>query len=77
MLCSLFFDKKLKELKASDQAKSNISAWPPKGNLEFKEVSMKYRNTMEPSLRGLSFEAQAGMKIGVVGRTGAGKSSIL
>lgn len=32
---------------------------------------------MEPSLRELSFEAQAGMKIGVVGRTGAGKSSIL
>ena len=38
---------------------------------------MKYRDTMEPSLRELSFEAQAGMKIGVVGRTGAGKSSIL
>ena len=38
---------------------------------------MKYRETMEPSLRELSFEAQAGMKIGVVGRTGAGKSSIL
>lgn len=54
-----------------------ILSWPPKGNLEFKNVSMKYRETMEPSLQELSFEAQAGMKIGVVGRTGAGKSSIL
>lgn len=32
---------------------------------------------MEPSIKDLSFVAQAGMKVGVVGRTGAGKSSIL
>ena len=38
---------------------------------------MSYRTTLEPSLKGLSFKAQAGMKIGIVGRTGAGKSSIL
>ena len=45
--------------------------------IEFNNVSMKYRDTMEPSLKELSYVAQAGMKIGVVGRTGAGKSSIL
>jgi ABC-type multidrug transport system fused ATPase/permease subunit len=38
---------------------------------------MKYRESMEPSIKKLSFRAQAGMKVGVVGRTGAGKSSIL
>lgn len=38
---------------------------------------MKYREHMEPSLKELSFTAQAGMKVGVVGRTGAGKSTIL
>ena len=32
---------------------------------------------MQPSINELSFVAQAGMKVGVVGRTGAGKSSIL
>ena len=38
---------------------------------------MSYRKTLEPSIRDLSFTVQPGMKIGIVGRTGAGKSSIL
>ena len=38
---------------------------------------MKYREHMDPSIRNLSCTIQAGMKIGIVGRTGAGKSSIL
>jgi ABC-type multidrug transport system fused ATPase/permease subunit len=38
---------------------------------------MRYRDGLEPSIRELSFKASSGMKIGIVGRTGAGKSSIL
>lgn len=38
---------------------------------------MKYRETLEPSIKQLSFTVQSKMKIGIVGRTGAGKSSIL
>lgn len=30
-------------------------SWPENGSIEFKEVSMRYRDTMEPSLRGLTF----------------------
>lgn len=38
---------------------------------------MRYRKGLEPSLRNLTFKAQAGMIVGIVGRTGSGKSSIL
>ena len=38
---------------------------------------MSYRDSLEPSIKELSFKASAGMKVGIVGRTGAGKSSIL
>lgn len=51
--------------------------WPQKGTVEFKNVTMSYRPGLEPVLKKLNFKAQAGMRIGIVGRTGAGKSSIL
>lgn len=50
--------------------------WPSKGVVEFKNVTLKYRPTTDPVLRNLSFTVPAGMKVGVVGRTGAGKSTI-
>jgi ABC-type multidrug transport system fused ATPase/permease subunit len=37
---------------------------------------LKYRPTTETVLRNLTFSIKAGEKIGVVGRTGAGKSTI-
>jgi len=53
------------------------AAWPSAGAVVFKGVEMRYRSDMAPSLKGLNFAIRPAEKIGVVGRTGAGKSSLL
>lgn len=51
--------------------------WPAEGRIEFDNVFMKYRPELPNVLKGLSLSVRANEKIGVVGRTGAGKSSIM
>jgi ATP-binding cassette subfamily C (CFTR/MRP) protein 1 len=51
--------------------------WPSAGHIVFDNASMKYRENLDPVLRDLSFEVRPGERVGVCGRTGAGKSSIL
>ncbi|CAG2238211.1 ABCC5 [Mytilus edulis] len=50
--------------------------WPNEGRIIFSKVEMKYRDNMQPVLRNISFDLHPQMKIGIVGRTGAGKSSL-
>ena len=50
--------------------------WPTNGNVVFDDVHLRYRPNTELVLKGLSFNIQGGHKIGIVGRTGAGKSTI-
>ena len=51
--------------------------WPEKGRIEFKTAEMRYRPELPLVLKGLSMDVQVGERIGIVGRTGAGKSSIM
>ena len=51
-------------------------SWPPKGAVDFVNYSTRYRPDLEPVLRNLSFRIDAEEKVGIVGRTGAGKSSL-
>ncbi|XP_031622965.1 multidrug resistance-associated protein 4-like, partial [Contarinia nasturtii] len=51
--------------------------WPSQGKIEFKNVSYRYSTNDKPVLRGLSFSVKPKEKVSVVGRTGAGKSSLI
>eukprot|EP00946_MAST-07B_sp_MAST-7B-sp1_P004980 g4980.t1 len=50
--------------------------WPSKGEIRFEEAVLSYRDDLSPALTGLSVTIEAGKKVGIVGRTGAGKSTI-
>ncbi|KAJ3514014.1 hypothetical protein NMY22_g14878 [Coprinellus aureogranulatus] len=51
--------------------------WPPHGAIRFDDVKMAYREGLPLVLKGISFDIRPGEKVGIVGRTGAGKSSLL
>ena len=50
--------------------------WPKEGKIEFKEMCFKYKPEMPLVLKNISLNIDPGSKIGVVGRTGAGKTSL-
>ncbi|KAJ2412918.1 Transporter of the ATP-binding cassette (ABC), partial [Coemansia sp. RSA 2530] len=52
------------------------SDWPPSGNVEFKNLSVKYGANLDYALKSLNVSIRPGEKIGIVGRTGAGKSTL-
>ncbi|XP_067948420.1 ATP-binding cassette sub-family C member 5-like [Watersipora subatra] len=52
------------------------SSWPREGAVKFNKVEMRYRDGLPLVLKGISLDIAAQEKIGIVGRTGSGKSSI-
>ncbi|KAH9492695.1 Canalicular multispecific organic anion transporter 2, partial [Bulinus truncatus] len=50
--------------------------WPSKGNVTFTNYQTRYRPGLDLVLKGVSCQIIGGEKIGIVGRTGAGKSSL-
>ncbi|KAF9944130.1 Multidrug resistance-associated protein 1, partial [Mortierella alpina] len=51
-------------------------SWPSSGKIVFKQYSTRYRQGMDLVIKKISFEVQPSEKVGIVGRTGAGKSSL-
>ncbi|XP_014689382.3 ATP-binding cassette sub-family C member 3 isoform X1 [Equus asinus] len=52
------------------------AGWPSQGEVEFRNYSVRYRPGLELVLKDLSLHVRGGEKVGIVGRTGAGKSSM-
>ncbi|EHK97094.1 putative ATP-dependent bile acid permease [Glarea lozoyensis 74030] len=50
--------------------------WPSQGSVEFINYTTRYRVDLEPVLQNVTFKIQPLEKVGIVGRTGAGKSSL-
>uniref|UniRef100_A0A8D2LRY7 Multidrug resistance-associated protein 1 n=1 Tax=Varanus komodoensis TaxID=61221 RepID=A0A8D2LRY7_VARKO len=60
----------------SPEAMAPPSSWPHKGQVEFRDYGLRYRDDMDLVLRNISISIDGGEKVGIVGRTGAGKSSL-
>lgn len=52
-------------------------SWLAQGSVEFQDVVLVYRPGLPHALDGVTFCVQPGEKLGIVGRTGSGKSSLL
>ncbi|CAG7728120.1 unnamed protein product [Allacma fusca] len=50
--------------------------WPSRGTIKFSNYHSRYREGLDLVLRGINCDINSGEKVGIVGRTGAGKSSM-
>ncbi|KAN0064357.1 hypothetical protein ACQY0O_002552 [Thecaphora frezii] len=65
------------EIVARYQPSLPPAGWPSRGaTIVFDDVSLRYAPELPEVLKGVSFEIRAGEKVGVIGRTGSGKSSL-
>mmetsp|Transcript_6011 Transcript_6011/g.12890 ORF Transcript_6011/g.12890 Transcript_6011/m.12890 type:complete len:1360 (-) Transcript_6011:38-4117(-) len=61
----------------SDNDKKITLGWPSEGNIDVTNLTVRYRPTLPPSLKSVSFCIKGGQHVGVVGRTGSGKSTLV
>ena len=69
------------ELREAESEKALVEGrknnWPQSGKLEFRDVSIRYRAGLPYVLQNVSFSLPTGTRLGILGRTGAGKTSLM
>ena len=64
------------KLKSKKKYSLSDKSWPSEGKVDYNNYSMKYRPNCDLALKNINIEINPGEKIGIVGRTGSGKSSL-
>ena len=73
---SLSYTKIISERPQELTSDLGLSNWPSKGEITFENFNVKYRNDTEMVLKNINFHLKPGEHLGIVGRTGSGKSTI-
>ena len=73
---SLSYTKIISERPQQLTSDLSLRNWPSKGEIRFENFNVKYRNDTEIVLKNINFCLKSGEHLGVVGRTGSGKSTI-
>ena len=60
----------------SDEPSEELVTWPSKGSIEFRHYQTRYREGLDLVLKGIDLTIEPQEKVGICGRTGAGKSSL-
>ena len=73
---SLSYTKIISERSQTLTSDLALRDWPSKGEILFENYNVKYRNDTEIVLKNINFHLKPGEHLGIVGRTGSGKSTI-
>ena len=73
---SLSYTKIISERPQTLTSDLALRDWPSKGEILFENYNVKYRNDTEIVLKNINFHLKPGEHLGIVGRTGSGKSTI-
>ena len=63
--------------KGGEAGRSRKDSWPRKGRIIIKNLSIRYRPGLPYVIKDLTLRVRSGSKVGIVGRTGAGKTTLI